>query len=166
MRIGERQRRSAHGALRGALCAAEVQVADSPLFEHAVNLLPPPPPPPFPFPVLIRPPLFFTSFSLPRDPLSRIQARLCSETDVRERACLCAHPESYTRFMRVRATTLVHAVKFISVEHTHTHISPLYSPLTFMFKERLASSDEYRQVHAFLLSLPLFLMESSRFVFH
>lgn len=79
--------------------------------------------------------------------------------------------------MRVRATTLVHAVKFISVKHTHTHISPLYSPLTFMFKERLASSDEYRQVHAFLLSpslsdgilaicVPLILLDSFRKQFY
>lgn len=34
----------------------------------------------------------------------------------------CTHPEGYARFMRVRATTLVHAVKFISVECTYTFL--------------------------------------------
>lgn len=60
---------------------------------------------------------------------------------------------------------------------THTHLSPLYSLLTFMFKERLASSDEYRQVHAFFLSsslsdgilaicIPLILLDSIRKQFY
>lgn len=164
---GGREREKGSGArtereeLRGALCVAEVQVADSPLFEHAVNLLP------------LLPSLprlhsrsrvsffFFTSFSLPLDPLPRIQARARALMLLKRMCARCvfmrgarAPRGGYARFMRVRATTLVHAVKFISIESTHLSVvgEILLSPWCAS-----RATDEYRQVLAFspFLSLSL-----------
>jgi len=86
------------------------------------------------------------------------------------RACLCAMhaPRGLcARFMRVRAMTLVHAVKFISMEHTH--ISIVGEILLCSKSYRWVSADTCLLSLSFSFSLSLFLsylIESSRFVFY
>lgn len=144
--------------LRGTLCAAEVQVADSPLFEHAVNLLPP-------FsPVLVFVRSFFLALSL--GPLPRIQARSCAYAPKRmsASACLCAmHAPRGLRAIYACACDDVGARGEIYKRRAHTHLS-IVGEILLCPRSASRATDEYRQVLAFSLFLSC-LMESSRFVF-
>lgn len=136
-------------AKRSALCAVEVQVADSPLFEHAVSLLP------FLFPSLVLAPGLSSLFL---GPPPRVYTYTYTDGyEMRLCAALRAPRGFAPRFMRVRATTLVRALKFISVPRVSLSVSfsrSLYIKAdTFTSKKHLARAiDRYRQVLSRLLS--------------